>query len=66
MAGNENTRIPADLMFGIANPINYHCWYDFVFQLDPAMKEIHEMVRENTQQQMSLLSLYMGKKPYKL
>ena len=27
VAGNENMWIPADVMFGKANPINYHCWY---------------------------------------
>ena len=65
VAGNENMRIPADVMFGKANPINYHCWHDFVFQLELAMQEIHELVRENTQTQMHLQSQGRDKKPFK-
>ena len=54
VVGNENMRVPADFMFGKPNPLNYHCYADFVFQLEFAMKEIHERVRLNMEKEMNL------------
>ena len=66
VAGNTDMRIPADLIYGKANPINYHCYHDFVFQLDLAMKEVHELVRLNMQRQMNFQRLARDKKPHKV
>ena len=54
VAGNEDMLLPSDIIFGKANPINYHCYDDFVFQLKCAMQEVFELVRATTNKRMAL------------
>ena len=54
VAGNDEMRMPGELLFGRANSINYHCYYDYVHQLALAMQEISELVRRHTENRMAI------------
>jgi len=66
VAGNEDMRVPGDLIFGVPNPVNRHCYYDFVFQQKLAMQEISEIVRQNIYKAMAIQRAAREKGPLKI
>ena len=66
VAGNEDMTIPADVMFGKPNSLNFHCYQDFVHQLELSMKEVYELVRMHTQKQMNFQREAHDKGPMKI
>ena len=66
VAGNEDMRVPADLIFGTPSTANTHCEFDFVFKQRIAMQEIAELVRRNLNKAMAIQRKARAQGPLKI